>query len=190
MMSYLIELIKSFPPLGSGQKTATVYYYCYFGHKQDESKPFLYWLISRLCREAKYVPKHLLEICKEGAEASSTSLLQIVADLMSSFAKVYIAVDALDESSDRDSLLDVIDALCTSEQFRALHIVTTSRDHTDIKRAMISISIPCPMDNQSVREDIRKVVCTTLATNQRFRKWPQDLLDEVGEKITSGAHGM
>jgi hypothetical protein len=34
---------------------ASTYYYCYFGHHQDEAVPFLRWIIVQLSRQAEIV---------------------------------------------------------------------------------------------------------------------------------------
>ncbi|KAK3689399.1 hypothetical protein B0T22DRAFT_513785 [Podospora appendiculata] len=38
-------------PNRKDDKVACVYYYCYFGYAQDETAPFLRWVISQLCRQ-------------------------------------------------------------------------------------------------------------------------------------------
>lgn len=189
-MSYLIEQIGEFCAQGSHRRSIYVYYYCYFAHNQDEAKPFLKWVISRLCREAGNVPTYVYNLSKHGAEPSLTALLEAVAQTLVSFETVYIAVDAIDESRSWDDLLQVLRTLITDPRFKGLQLVTSSREYIDIERTMSSISVSIPMNNPFVEQDIRYHVHANLESNPRFRSWPRDLLYEVEESITIGAGGM
>ena len=189
-MSYLIEQIGKFCNQTSHRRSIYVYYYCYFAHNQDETKPFLKWVISRLCREAAYVPTYIYDLSKHGAEPSLTALLEAVAQLLTSFETVYIAVDAIDESKSRDDLLQVLRSFATDRRFKGLQLVTSSREHIDIEETMSSLSVPISMNNPFVEQDIRNHVHSNLRTNPRFGHWPRDLLHEVEESITTGARGM
>ena len=88
LMSYLIEQIGKFCDQNSDRKSICVYYYCYFAHNQDEAKPFLKWLISRLCREVGHVPTYVYNLSKHGTEPSLTALSEAVAQMLVSFETV------------------------------------------------------------------------------------------------------
>ena len=190
LISYLIEQIGKFCDQTPHQRSIYVYYYCYFAHNQDETKPFLKWVISRLCREAGYIPTYVYNLSKHGAEPSRTALLEAVAQTLVSFETVYIAVDAIDESRSRDDLLQVLRSLTTDRRFKGLQLVTSSREYIDIERTMSSLSVSVSMNNPFVEQDIRCLVQSSLKSNPRFGNWPRDLLCEVEESITTGAGGM
>lgn len=189
-MSYLIEQIEKFCAQSSHRRSIYVYYYCYFAHNQDETKPFLKWVISRLCREVEHIPTYVYNLSKHGAEPSLTALLDAVAQLLVSFESVYIAVDAIDESRSRDDLLQILQILVTDRRFKRLQLVTSSREYIDIERIMSSLSVSIPMNNPFVEQDIRYHVHANLESNPRFGNWPRDLLHEVEKSITTGAGGM
>ena len=190
LISYLIEQIGKFCNQSSHPRSIYVYYYCYFAHNQDETKPFLKWVISRLCREAGYIPTNVYNLSKHGAEPSLTALLEAVAQILGSFKTVYIAVDAIDESRSRDDLLQILRSLVTDRRFKGLQLITSSREYIDIERTMSSFSVSMSMNNPFVEQDIRCYVHSKLESNPRFEKWPRDLLYEVEESITTGAGGM
>src|SRR5690606_11199366 len=48
LVSHLIERVKAY--CESRPKYACVYYYCFYGHAQDEAAPFLRWVLLELCR--------------------------------------------------------------------------------------------------------------------------------------------
>lgn len=189
-MSYLIEQIGKFCAQSPHSKSIYVYYYCYFAHNQDETEPFLKWVISRLCREAGHIPTYVYNLSKHGAEPSLPALLEAVAQILVSFETVYIAVDALDESRSRDDLLQILRSLVTDQRFKGLQLVTSSREYIDIERTMSSLSVSISMNNPFVEQDIRCHVHANLKSNPRFGNWPRDLLYEVEDSITTGARGM
>ena len=189
MISYLIEQIGKLCDQ-SHRRTVYVYYYCYFAHNQDETKPFLKWVISRLCREAGSIPTYVYNLSKHDAEPSLTVLLEAVAQILVLFETVYIAVDAIDESKSRDDLLQILRSLITDPRFKRLQLVTSSRDYIDIERTISNLSVSIPMNSPFVEQDIRAHVRSNLKSNPRFGHWPRDLLYEVEESITTGAGGM
>ncbi|KAF2449270.1 hypothetical protein P171DRAFT_480367 [Karstenula rhodostoma CBS 690.94] len=55
LASYLAEKIENYCTASSSgsSKLGHAYYYCYFGHNQDEASHFLRWIIGQLCRQYK-----------------------------------------------------------------------------------------------------------------------------------------
>ena len=190
LISYSIGQIEKFCHRVSHQRSVCIYYYCYFAHNQDEAKPFLKWVIRRLCLEAEYIPEYVYNLSKHGAEPSLTALLEAVAQIVVSFESVFIALDAIDESSSRDDLLQVLRSLVTDRRFERLRLIVSSREYIDIERSISSFSVSISMNNPFVEQDIRHHVRSNLKSNPRFEKWPRDLLHEVEESLTTGAGGM
>lgn len=48
------------------QKCVCAYYYCYYGHKQDETLPVLLWPLSLLRRRADFIPDDIYKMYKFG----------------------------------------------------------------------------------------------------------------------------
>lgn len=190
LMSHLIEQIKQLCDKTQQAKCTYVYYYCYFGHNQDETAPFLRWLINQLCRQADAVPKYVHELYKKGVEPSVEHLLGALEEILESFSLVYVVIDALDESNPRDELLKALHYLGTESRFVKLRLLTSSREYIDIERIMKKFSIPVSMANPNHEEDIRKAVRSSLQSNSKFKRWPQELLNEVEDTVSTGARGM
>ncbi|KAL8791173.1 MAG: hypothetical protein Q9195_006012 [Heterodermia aff. obscurata] len=191
LMSHLIEHIKQFcDPSPRKPETALVYYYCYFAHNQDETTPFLKWLIIQLCRKAEYVPAVVNKLRKYGGEPSIADLLDALASILTRFKVVYVALDAIDESDPREDLLMVFQEFVTETRFKKLQLVASSREYIDIERIMAKFSVPVSMNNPYVEMDIRRYVKSFLQSCDRFGPWPSGLLDEVEEAVTMGAKGM
>ena len=56
LMSYPITEVKQHYDQMQDRKAACVYYYCHYGHDQDEVVLLLRWLVNQLCRKANVVP--------------------------------------------------------------------------------------------------------------------------------------
>ena len=190
LMSHLVANIEKFCHEPRASKYTYLYYYCYFGRDQNEAIPLLKWLVHRLSREAKHIPKVLYDIYKDGGEPSLTATLEVVAQLLISFDSVYITIDAIDESKPREQLLDIIQTLITDQRFKNLQLVASSREYVDIERTMRKFCVSLSMDNHHVQQDIRHCIHSKIKSNPRFGKWPHNLLLKVEESIANGAKGM
>ena len=189
-MSYLIEQTREHCGQNAELKCVYVYYYCYFARKQDETKPFLKWLVSRLCHETGGIPTYVSNLSRHGAEPSIADLFEAIAQLLCLFETVFVAVDAIDESQNYHELLDILYFLATDPKFQRLQVLTSGRQYWDIERAMRSTSQLISMSNPFVEQDIRQYVRSTIKMEPHFHKWPQDLLNEVEESLATGASGM
>lgn len=190
LMSYLIQHLKQHCSNSRTRKCAIVYYYCYFGHNQNEAAPFLRWLVNQLCRQADSTPRYVYRLYNECGEPDLEELLIAVGEVLEEFDCTYLVIDALDESIPRNDLLQVLRALATDPKFQKVQLLASSREYIDIEKAMGEFSIPVSMANPSVEEDIRLHVRASLKSNYKFKRWPQELLDEVEDALSKGAQGM
>ncbi|KAF5667413.1 hypothetical protein FDENT_12143 [Fusarium denticulatum] len=168
----------------------SAYYYCYFGHHQDETAPFLQWVITQLSRVGSVVSTFMHDLFKRGTEPSVSELLGALEQLLQLFSRVYIVIDAVDESDPRDELLEVIQTLVTDQRFCNVQILVTSREYIDIERVMENVSVSVPMANELVERDIRLHIRSILRSNPKFRCWPNDVLIEVEDAVSKKANGM
>jgi hypothetical protein len=192
LASYLAEEITKHCASSSSEssKLGHAYYYCYFGHNQDESSHFLRWIIGQLCRQSNKVPKELQDLYNSGISPSLSSLLSALHTAMRDFKRVYIVMDAVDESMPRADLLRVIRDLSTDDRFSALGLLVTSREYIDIEQVLEICSIPITMSNQYVEKDIGTLVRSTVQSDEKYRRWPEDLKCEMQELIPKKAQGM
>lgn len=78
LASQLIDKIEKHCEASNSRRLMSVWYYCYFGHNQDESISLLKWILSRLCREANEVSDHLWKLFKYGGTPSLEGLLSAI----------------------------------------------------------------------------------------------------------------
>ena len=194
-MSHLIEQIKKICDESRNKDIVYVYYYCYFARNQDETKPFLKWLISQLCRKAEHVPAIVNELRKHGGDPSVADLLDSLASILTRFKVVYLAVDAIDESDPREDLLATFQEFVAGPRFGNLQLIASSREYIDIERimtgkTMADVSISVSMNNPYIELDIRRYVQSFIESCHPFKRWPRELLHEVEETVVTGAKGM
>jgi hypothetical protein len=189
LVSSLIDHVKTEQNKPVMQKIACVYYYCYFGHNQNEAIPFLKWAIGRLSRDAKCVPPLLHELWKDGSEPSLADLLRVLDGIILGYDRIYIIIDAIDESMPRHDLLRVLRDLATDPRFQ-ISILATSREYTDIEDVIQKFSAPVSMRNPLVDEDIKRYVNSQLHAHPTMSRWPASIKQEVLEALSTKAKGM
>ena len=191
LVSHLVEETKKQCARSELESIVCVYYYCYHGHRQDETAPFLRWVISQLCRRARFTPDSVFAIYQTGTQPSLSELLHVLEEILHRFSRVHILLDGLDESATpRDDLLRVLGDLATGARFQKLHVIVSSRDYVDIEKAMTGIFIPISMDNHLVEADIRTYVQSKTRSDTKFQHWPPDLLATVEDILPKKATGM
>lgn len=168
-----------------------IYYYCYFGHNQDEAAPFVRCVMDRLCRESDTVLNRVYDMFKQGATPSLVDLMDALELILSaSFDTVYITIDAIDESMPRADLLKLLRDLATDARFEKIQLLATSRKYLDIERVMEEVSVEASMSNPLIDEDIQTYVQSQLHTLLKFKQWPPNLLIEAEQALMLKAKGM
>ncbi|KAM7191236.1 hypothetical protein V8F20_009414 [Naviculisporaceae sp. PSN 640] len=173
------------------ERTICLYYYCYHAHNRDESTPFLRWVLSQLLRKLPLdkVPEDAWTAFKSNrSEPDAEECLHMLDEIITNFDRVYVGIDALDESQDRAKILSLLETLNT--RFPSIQLLATSRQYEDIKRQMVKISQELSMSNPYVDADIQVYVKEKLKHHDRFRNAPIALRCKVEEALTTGAKGM
>jgi NACHT domain len=189
LASHMIEQVKA-KCQEDTKKTAVVYYYCYFGHNQNEAGPLLRWVIGKLCRQQNTIPGSLQELHAQGGTPSLVELLTVLEDTLKTFDQVFVFVDAIDESMPREDLLRVLRDLATDLRFQKIQLLATSRRYIDIENVMSDIAVPMSISNELVDEDIRVFVRNRIQSSPKLNRWPKDLQIEAETAVTTGAKGM
>jgi Cdc6-like AAA superfamily ATPase len=167
-----------------------VYYYCYFARNQDEAAPFLRWLVSQLCRQARLIPSEIDRLFQLKHVPSISQLLNALQLVLGEFGTVCVIIDAVDESQSRQDLLKILRDLVTDHRFDKVRLLATSREYFDIELCFSDISSQISMRNPVVEDDIRRYAHSALVSNRRFQSWPQSLVVEAENALAKGAKGM
>ncbi|KAK0722057.1 hypothetical protein B0T26DRAFT_701172 [Lasiosphaeria miniovina] len=186
LISHLVNKLR----LLHNRRTGWAYYYCYFGRTQDETEPFLRWIISQLCQQASHVPSQLQGLYERRHRPDINTSLAVLAQITQEFDVVYVVIDAVDESKPYTRLLEILTSLITQPRFAKLRLLISSRQYLDIENALQPHSVSVSMSNEAVQEDIRIFVSATLRSNPKFQSWPVSLYTETEAALAKEAKGM
>ena len=175
--------------------------YFYFDFKDVEKQgheKMIRSLILQLSSQLGGTPQSLEALhssCGSGGrQPTPDMLLATLHQIMKSFEEIFIVLDALDECSDRQGLLEDI------EQFKHwtdvnLHILSTSRREKDIEERMEPLA-RCEgkirLDSMHINEDIRAFVHEKLQTDVKLKRWGKEpkAQQEIENALMDKAHGM
>ncbi len=135
--------------------------------------------------------EQLYQRCGSGqqqpTEETIHSLLQ---EVMKSIKSKYIILDALDECTDREDLLTFICDLTDSE-VNGLRVMATSRRERDIEEQLREAAdYNINIQSAVVDEDIRIYIRDRLATDNKLKKLPQSIHEEIISVMMKKANGM
>lgn len=128
-------------------------------------------------------------------QPTTEALLSVVCEMLSSYKRVAIILDALDESTNWKDLISGIRAIVTRPQLRQIQLICTSRPEEQFQRdmpEMIREENCLTLDKTVVDGDIRSYVATQLVQHHDFKDkhLSQDLLKQIQSKVGDGAEGM
>lgn len=194
LLSHVVEDVKAWvkasciPELISD--TGWGYYYCYYVREQDETPHMVRWFINKLCRQMNSIPLEVREIYEEGGQPTTPQLMGKLAAVVKSFKRVYLVIDALDESSNRENLLSFLNNISDHTDVGGVQLLAMTRKEIDIERALLYVSKDMSLSNQSVDDDIRVYIQHRLHDDWKFNRWPQELGRKFETALVQGTKGM
>ena len=190
LLSYIAEDVKSFCKTDTFKGTGFAYYYCYFARSQDETPHLLRWVINQLCRQIEGIPVELRQLFRQGGQPSTSELLNVLAAVIQNFTKVYLVIDALDESAEREKILNFLCKVVEDNKLCRIQLLATSRKELEIERSILGVTTDLSLSNLYVDEDIRTYILSCLRDNRKFSRWPDDVRKEIETALVTGASGM
>ena len=150
----------------------------------------LIWQFSLKC--GKGVPKVLADLYSDYGngyqQPSLDDLHNVLQKILGGFNSAYIILDALDECSERDKVLDWVQGVIShkSENLR-LHLIATSRPEREINDKFNSCHC-VDLVKASGNHDIEVFLDYQLQTGRH--KWPEDVQNEIKLTLSKQADGM
>ncbi|KAH8848034.1 hypothetical protein MCOR27_007930 [Pyricularia oryzae] len=128
------------------------------------------------------------------AQPSGHDLWECLKSMLAIQKKVYVVLDALDESETRGDLATWINNVVHEPGLQQLHLIFTSRPESDFDciPSMIGMDNCIELDKDAVNADIRAYVLSRLQNDRDFKSknLPADLVEDICNRIGSGADGM
>lgn len=190
LASFIFEDVKLFCKDSALESAGWAYYYCYFGHKQDETPHLLRWVINQLCRQMNAIPDEVRKLFTDGGSPQTRELVVALGAVLRNYHRVYLVIDALDESLERHRILNLLVGILDDHLFDKLQVLATSRKEVDIERALLNLSADISLSNPYMDEDIRLYIQNTLRAHHKFSRWPEELQKEIETALVKGAKGM
>ena len=152
----------------------------------------LIWQFSLKC--GKGIPKVLADLyshCGNGYQQPSLDDLQnVLQKILGGFNSAYIILDALDECSERDKVLDWVQTIILDKNGNLkLHLITTSRPEKEINDKFNSYHY-VDLVKASGNQNIVAYLDYQLQNDSDWQKWDQDIQDEIKSILRKQADGM
>lgn len=126
----------------------------------------------------------------EQKKPTTEEMTDVLRQMLNSFKTTYILLDALDECTDREDLLEFIETLM-GWNIDSLHVLTTSRKENDIAISLdILVTHQLCIQSALVDADIRVHILERLSNDTKLKKWPGDVQKEIENALMEGAKGM
>ncbi|KAG4438280.1 hypothetical protein IFR05_006215 [Cadophora sp. M221] len=190
LFSHIVEDIRTCCMNDTAGRFGYVNYYCDFARGQDETEPLLRWTISQLSRQLKVLDPEVELLAEEGGQPSILRLMQVFTSIVQKFARVFILVDALDESQNRERLLSHLLRVMRTPELGNIQFLFVSRKEVDIERALLPYFGAISLSNPYVDEDIRTFIYIRLREDARLSRFPEPLKLDVEAALVKGAQGM
>jgi hypothetical protein len=180
-------------------RMVTAYFYFDFNDTQkQEPELMLRSLLCQLLQRSVVIPKGVIALfssCENGRrQPSSHALLDVTRQVVQQFAHVYLVLDALDECTKRQELIDMLETVARW-QLNNVHLLMTSRKERDIERSLesyIKEEDTLCLQRDVVDKDIQRYVQQRLYVDKGLAKWNKDaaVRQEIETALMGGARGM
>ena len=121
---------------------------------------------------------------------SVSFLLKILDRYLLAYNKIYLVLDALDESIDQEIALDFIMDLLARKPGR-VNILISSRQERNIQQVLEnSATVIVAVTAETVDYDIRLHIQKRLSHDQRLQRWPETLRSDIEVSLIKGSLGM
>jgi hypothetical protein len=110
--------------------------------------------------------------------------------MLREFKTVYLVIDALDECSELEEMLQWLHDV-QQWNIESLHIIFTSRQLSEIEKAVSDIiSVRLCLDVPAVNNDISLYISERLKNDQKLAKRPAKVREAILTTLNRGALGM
>lgn len=120
----------------------------------------------------------------------NAALAEVLQSILEDSPGTFIILDALDECTDREELLELIRKI-RGWKVGKVHVLATSRKEKDIEEALepLVTSKICIQSTQ-VNGDIQLLIREQLHNDPKLKKWPAKVQEEVEKTLMEWANGM
>ena len=124
------------------------------------------------------------------SKPSDNKLYDVLRQFISTFQKAYILIDALDESLDREKIMEFVQMIHAWD-LEQCHLLVTSRKEQWIVQSMVSTNhMEVDMSKMPVDADIERYMDFHLHSSPELQKWGRDEKSSIRQALLEKAKGM
>ncbi|KFY39482.1 hypothetical protein V494_03965 [Pseudogymnoascus sp. VKM F-4513 (FW-928)] len=183
---------------GDPGKVVAYFYFTFTDANKQKPELMVRSLISQLSEKCIKMPLALEALYsssdKGNREPSLDALMDVLQHTLREFPQPYLILDALDECSDQDELMGILEQIA-GWQVDEMRVLVTSRKELNIERSLEDIvdeeCMIC-LQSQIVDKDIQTYVRQRLPDDKRLKKWQKDagIRQEIETAMIEGSCGM
>ena len=174
-----------------------IYFYFDFSDQTNDKQKaegFLRSVLRQLSLQTLYAPVvSLYHDCNDGGiVASETKLRETLRLVLQDVPALFVVVDALDECSERNEMIDLL-IMLKAWGMANTHILVSSRQEPDIKEGLLRAEpLQIDMTQKMIHHDIERCVEKRISRSQRLSKWCEnpDINRKLRSTLLDGANGM
>src|SRR6266576_2251599 len=197
--SSIIEDIK--PKCATGLDSFAYYYFDFNDIEKQDRRGLLSSLLIQLCTRSHRGYHILLNLFGANAnglgQPSEVDMIQCLKKVLELLrhGRVYIIVDAVDESSNvgtpspREKVLGLLKELVDLRHPK-MHFCITSRPEVDIRTVLVPFPNVSLDDQAGQKDDIVKYIESFVESDQNMRRWRPEDRQLVINSLSQGAKGM
>ena len=117
-------------------------------------------------------------------------LQEILRQFLSSFEMAYILIDALDECSDWEEVLEFLKTLHGWGLWQFHLLVTSRREQQIVKSMMVTNPMKIDMSQMPVDDDIQKYIDFMLRSSLELQEWGSEERGLIRKVLSEKSNGM
>jgi hypothetical protein len=151
-------------------------------------------IVGQLCKRKAGIPESVVALydkCAKGEKPARDvdDLIHLLLDVAGLFSRTFIILDALDECSERGTLLNTISRLVND--MNNLCLLTTSREEHDIKERFLKLPFQhVRIQDPQVHSDVRLYVVEKMEKDQFLQNLSPELKTKIQAALIDGAKGL
>lgn len=179
----------------SDQALAMIYFYFDFNDTEKQRHDNLIRsLVMQLSMQSSNTPEALnmlYSCCQDGKhQPTIDDLATTLQHILGGFHETFLVLDALDECTEREELLALMEQI-VGWKIGKLHTLVTSRREREIEETLEPlITGQICIQSALVDADIKIHLRERLQNDQKLKKWPAEVQKEIEATLMDGAHGM
>lgn len=172
------------------------FYFTFTDSRKQTAADFIRSTIVQLCSQKSSLPNEVQELYdlhkKQWQEPQLSTLVTTLLCLEAYFKRIYLILDALDESSEQKDVLGIINRLVASDKASGKFslCITSRREAVIIAGLQDIITEEVGLQTAQIEADIRLHVQDRLRHDLRLKRYSDVIKKEIESALVDGSQGM